>query len=398
VQAASTVLRAGEERMRVGYSYLGRQFRQGVRRARAAGPGLPKEGWTEEILLDLRRLIATGDFTLGTPVREFERAFARFVGAKHAVGVNSGTDALFLTLKALGIGPGDEVVTAVNTFIATVGAIQATGARTRFVDCDEEFTIAVGRIERAITRRTKAVVPVHYTGSPVDMEAVRTIARRHKLLVIEDACQSIDAAYKGKQVGTWGIAGAFSLHPLKNLNIWGDGGMVVTDSAKLRDRLLLLRNHGMQNRDEYAVFGYNSRLDSVQAVVGLHVIQDVAAITEARNENARFFDRALARLAPHVWLPPRRPEKRHNFHLYMFHAEKRNALIAHLLAAGIDAKIHYPVPLHLQKCCRELGYARGDFPVAEAQAKTMLTLPVHQHLTGGQRAYVVRTIREFYGR
>ncbi len=384
--------------MKVGYSYLETQFRQGLARARARKPGAPKEGWTEEILADVRRLIAAGDFTLGAPVGQFEHAFAALVGTAYAVGVNSGTDALFLTLKALGIGPGDEVITAVNTFIATVGAIQATGARTRFVDCDEEFTIAVAKIERAITPRTRAIIPVHYTGSPVDMEAVLAIAKRRKLHVIEDACQSIHAAYKGRPVGSWGIAGAFSLHPLKNLNIWGDGGMIVTDSVKLRDRLLLLRNHGMQNRDEYSIFGYNSRLDSLQAVVGLHLMKDVEAITEARIENARRYDRALARVAPHVWLPPRRPEKRHNFHLYMFHASKRDALLGRLHEAGIDAKVHYPIPLHLQRCCRELGYARGDFPVAEAQAKTMLTLPVHQHLTAGQRACVLRTIREFYGR
>src|SRR5215813_3232394 len=203
----------------------------------------------EPIFSRLRDIVATGDFTLGKPVEEFERRFAEVVGAKHAIGVNSGTDALRLALKAVGVGPGDEVITAANTFIATVGAIADVGARTIFVDCTDDFCMDVSQLAAAITPRTKAVVPVHMTGAMVDMPALLSITRPRQIPVIEDACQAIKSSFDGRPAGSWGIAGAFSFHPLKFLNIWGDGGAITTSDDDMAERLRLLRNHGLQSRD-----------------------------------------------------------------------------------------------------------------------------------------------------
>ena len=238
---------------RVRYSYLGQQFAQ---------PG--------EILDAIRAIVGEGSFTLGHTVGEFETKFAGLIGTKYAVGVGSGTDAIKVSLKAAGIGFGDEVITAANTFVATVGAINEVGAKPVFVDCDDSFCMDVKLVEAAITPRTKAIVPVHFTGEEtVDMSALMAIAEKHGLLVIEDACQSILGESDGKRAGTWGISGAFSLHPLKNLNVWGDAGVITTNDTATFERLRLLRNHGLSNRDEVEMLGYNSRLDSVQAAVGL---------------------------------------------------------------------------------------------------------------------------------
>ena len=364
--------------VKVEYSYLGRQFHD-----------------VDAILEDIRALVKTGDFTLGAPVREFEQRFGAVIGAKFAVGVGSGTDALFLSLKALGVGPGDEVITAANTFVATAGAISNIGARVVFVDCDERFVIDPSKIEAAITPRTKALLPVHWGSQPADMDAILKIAKKRGLPVVEDACQSIDAAVGGKKCGAMGVCAGFSLHPLKNLNVWGDGGVITTNSEEMRDRLRLLRNHGMSSRDEYAFYAYNSRLDSLQAVVGNRMINDMKWITDTRIKNAQSYDAAFKGIS-RITLPKRSPKERHVFHLYQFLAEERDRLLAHLNKCGIEAKIHYPVPLHLQPASKALGYKKGDFPVAESQAKATITLPAHQHLTEEELTHVIRSVKEFY--
>jgi dTDP-4-amino-4,6-dideoxygalactose transaminase len=366
--------------MQVRYSYLEEQF---------AKPG--------PILRAIEKLVRGTDYTLGKPVEEFERRFAKLLGAKHAVGVNSGTDALLLSLKALGVGPGDEVITCPNTFIATVGAIAASGARPVFVDvAPDDYTINADLIEAAITPRTKALMPVHYAGHPADMPAIMRIAGKHKLAVVEDACQAIGAEIAGRRVGTFGASGAFSLHPLKNLNVWGDGGVIVTNRDDLRDRLRLIRNHGLKGRDEVQVFGYNSRLDSLQAVVGNCMIGQVERITRARIKWAGRYDKALADLKDQITIPPRKPGRRYVYHLYMLMVRDRDGLLKHLHARGVDAKVHYPIPVHLQEAARGLGYKPGDFPVCEAQARSIITLPVHQHLTRRQVDYVIEQIRDYY--
>ena len=367
--------------LRVPYSYLDRQFAE-------VGP----------ILEDIRSLVLSGDFTLGRPVSEFEERFARLIGTRYAVGVGSGTDALRLCLKSLGVGPGDEVVTAANTFVATAGAIETAGARVVFVDCDDRFVMDPDKLERAITPRTKAVMPVHWGGQPADIESILAVAGRRGLSVVEDACQAIGAARDGRKCGAIGVAAGFSLHPLKNINVWGDGGVITTDSEELRDGLRLQRNHGLTNRDEVAFYAYNSRLDSLQAVVGNRLIQDMERITAARIANAARLDAAFAPLHPRVVLPRRSPAERHVYHLYQFLAEDRDALLEHLHARGVEAKVHYPVPLHLQPASRHLGYKAGDFPVAEAQARSILTLPVHQHLTDEEIEHMIRCVRGFYAR
>jgi dTDP-3-amino-2,3,6-trideoxy-4-keto-D-glucose/dTDP-3-amino-3,4,6-trideoxy-alpha-D-glucose/dTDP-2,6-dideoxy-D-kanosamine transaminase len=365
--------------MRVPFSYLKEQFQD------------------HQVYLDkISEVVSTGDYTLGKAVTEFEQRFAALLGAKYAIGVNSGTDALFLSLKAMGVGPGDEVITTPNTFIATVGAIVASGARPVFVDCNDEYVINADLIEPAITSRTRAIMPVHYAGVTADMDKIMIVARQHGLPVIEDACQAILGALQGKCAGTFGLTGAFSLHPLKNLNVWGDSGVIITDNEEIRDRLVLIRNHGLINRDEVACFGYNSRLDTIQAAVGNHLIQEIHWITETRIKWAHRLDQALSQLFGCITVPQRRPHKRYVHHLYMVQARDRDKLLAFLESNDIEAKVHYPIPLHLQRCSAHLGYQEGDFPVTEALAQSIITLPAHQHLKEGHIGYIIDKIKEFY--
>lgn len=367
--------------MRVPFSYLDRQFAD-----------------VDAYLSDVRALVVSGDFTLGEALGEFEGRFARMSGLPHAIGVGSGTDALILPLELLGIGPGDEVITAANTFIATVGAIAMAGATPVFVDNDDGYVMDAEKIEAAITPRTKAILPVHYSGNVADMPRIGEIARKHGLLIVEDACQAIHATRDGLPVGSWSAAAAFSLHPLKNLNVWGDAGMVVTRSPELAEKLRLYRNHGMLNRDEYAFYGHNSRLDTLQAVIGNRLIGQTEFITNAKIANAKRYDDAFADLAPHVRVPKRLSNVKHVYHLYMLRAERRDELLAFLKDRGVEAKVHYPIPMHLQPAARHLGYRAGDFPVAEADSRSVITLPAHQHLTDAELEYTVRAVREFYGK
>ena len=360
------------------YSYLSEQF---------ADPS--------EIFDELKRLVPTGDFTLGRPVVEFEERFAALIGTRYAIGVGSGTDALKLPLKALGIGPGDEVITAANTFIATVGAINETGARPVLVDCDDSFCMDVNLLEAAVTERTKAIMPVHLTGNVVDMPTLMTIAERLGLAVVEDACQGILSETNGKRSGSWGVAAGFSLHPLKNLNVWGDAGVVVTDDGAMNEKLRLLRNHGLKNRDEIALMGCNSRLDSVQAVVGNWLIGQTHDITGKRIENAAYYDATFGGI-PGITVPLRRPNVKNVYHLYMVFADNRDALYEHCLENGVEAKVHYPIPLYQQEGLKPLGYEPGDFPVTDRHAKTVISFPVDQHITREQQDIVIDTVQSFY--
>jgi dTDP-3-amino-2,3,6-trideoxy-4-keto-D-glucose/dTDP-3-amino-3,4,6-trideoxy-alpha-D-glucose/dTDP-2,6-dideoxy-D-kanosamine transaminase len=363
---------------KVRYSYLPQQF-----------------GDPSEILEELRQFVPTGAFTLGKPVAEFERSFAELLGTKHAIGVGSGTDALKLSLKAIGVGHGDEVITSANTFVATAGAINETGARTVFVDCNDQFCMDVGEVEAAITPRTKAIIPVHFTGNMTDMRRLMPIAQKHGLPIVEDACQAILAEMDGRKAGAWGIAGAFSLHPLKSLNVWGDGGVIVTNDDDIDRRLRLLRNHGLANRDEIEMFGYNSRLDSVQAIVGNWLIKDVRNITARRIENAAYYDSAFKNI-PQIGVPSRPVDCKCVFHLYVVYAARRDDLMKYCLAEGIPVKIHYPIPLYLQKGLAHLGYKLGDFPFADRNAKSMISFPCDQHLTRDQQDSVIGAVRAFY--
>jgi dTDP-4-amino-4,6-dideoxygalactose transaminase len=357
---------------------------------------LPRQFERGEVQRKVAEEFARCRFVLGPQVEEFERRFARLCGTPHAIGLNSGTDALFLSLKALGIGPGDEVVTAPNSFIATAGAIVAAGATPVFADVTADYTLDPVLVAAAVTRRTRAMIPVHLTGNPADMDAIGAIATRHGLAVIEDAAQAVGAELGGRPVGSFGTTGCFSLFPLKNLGVAGDGGMLTTGSADIDRAVRLLRHHGLKNRDECEVFGYNSRLDTLQAIVGGVLLDGIAAVTKKRIEHAAFYDHSLRDLAPDLVVPPRRPAARQVYHTYVVQAARRDRLIPYLVERGIETKIHYPITIHLQPAAAHLGYKPGAFPVAEAQAERIISLPVHEYLTRDDLAYVAETIRAFF--
>jgi aminotransferase EvaB len=344
----------------------------------------------------LAEVVRRGDFTLGRAVDEFEQAFAKAAGSKYAIGVGSGTDALFLSLKALDIGPGDEVITTPFTFYATIGSIVTSGARPVFVDVGEDFNIDPSKIEAAITPRTRAIMPVHWSGKPCRMDLIGEIARRRGLAIVEDACHAITATYKGQSAGSFGISGCFSMHPLKNLNVWGDGGVVCTQSEEFAAKMRLLRNHGLENRDTCRIFAYNSRLDTIQAVVGHHLLNKIDDISDKRIAHAQYLDNGLQGIAG-VTIPPRHADHvRHVYHIYSLRFERREALQKFLEGRGIDAKVHYPVPMHMQPAAAPYGYKRGDFPMAEAIANSTLSLPVHEFITREQMDQMIEAIREFY--
>lgn len=376
--------------VKVKYSYLDRQFKQ-------AGEGEgPKQYYSDLIFEDLREFIKTGDFTLGRKLEEFEEKFAALIDVKYAIGVNSGTDALTLSMKALGIGHGDEVITSAETFIATAGAIAAAGATPVFVDVNDEYIIDADLIEEAITKNTKAIIPVWFTGNAPDMEKVLKIANKHGIPVVEDSCCGIDAEIDGKKAGSFGATGTFSFHPLKNLNVWSDGGMITTSSDDVARKLRLMRNHGLVGRDEVELFGFNSRLDTLQAVVALRMIGDVKKITDQRIANARMLDEGFMQLSDYVEIPKRRHNVRQVFHLYMVRVKERDGLLEHCQKNGIEAKVHYPIPLPYQRCCSHLGYNKGDFPNVERDCASIITFPAHQHLTDVEICYMIDTVKKFY--
>ena len=365
--------------MKVRYSYLQQQFND-----------------CDDLWEKLKEFVKTGDFTLGKPLQEFEDKFASLIGTKYAIGVNSGTDAIKLSLKALEIGHGDEVITAANTFVATVGAIAELGAVPVFVDCDDTFCMNVDLLEAAITPKTKAIVPVHFTGYMTDMRKLLPIAKKYDLPVVEDACQSILGAIEGKNAGTWGNTGSFSLHPLKNLNVWADGGVIVTNDNKLDEKLRLLRNHGMVDRDTIGILGCNSRLDTIQAVVGNWLIPQTEMIAKKRIGNAAYYDKHLGAL-PGITIPPRPKDFRIVYHLYIVFAKNRDELLEYCLKHGIEAKIHYPVPIYRQPALSHLEHNEGDFPVTDEHTSKIITFPCDQHLSLNRMNHVIQTVTDFYG-
>ncbi|HNR86853.1 MAG TPA: DegT/DnrJ/EryC1/StrS family aminotransferase [Spirochaetota bacterium] len=370
--------------MHVPYSYLKDQF---------ADP--------EPILKAFRDQLARCEFTFGPELTEFEKKMADYTGAKYCLGTSSGTMALSMLLRAVGVEPGDEVITVSQTFVATIGSIVTLYARPYFIDVTDDFTMDPAHIEKAITKKTKAIMPVHYSGQPAQMKHILEIADRHRIPVIEDACCAISAKIDGRHVGTFGTGGAFSVHPLKNLNVWGDGGFIITNSSAMYEQVLLLRNHGLKNRDEVDLFGYNARLDTIQAIVGNFLHPQIDDITDKRIANAKKYDDALSapELSDFITLPPRRGNERHVYHMYMFLAEHRDRLLQYLIDRGIEAKVHYPIPMHLQKATldQKTPYPHSDLSITEHQCKALITLPVHQHLSASHTGHVIDCIRKFYG-
>ena len=364
--------------MRVPFNYLPYQF---------AETGKYFKAW--------KKLIKSSEFTLGPFVERFEKSFAKFIGVKHCISTNNGTDALILSLKSLGIKKGDEVITVCNSFYATAGAIVACGAKPIFVDADKRYQINVDKIQRAITKKTKVILPVHWGGASPDMKKILDISRKNNLKVIEDACMGIGAKIKSKSPGTFGKVNAMSMHPLKSLNVMGDGGIVVTNDDKIASWCKKYRNHGMIDRDHIQNWGVNMRLQPLQAVVADIELKKVRKIVKIRNKNANFLDKHLSTLKE-VSLPERKKNYTETFALYMARFKKRDQLKSFLIKNGVEVKIHYPIPLHLQKASKNMGYKKGDFPEAENQSKDLLTLPVHQYLSKKQLNFTINTIKKFY--
>ena len=335
----------------------------------------------------------SGNYIMGERLESFERKIAEFCGVKYAVGVSDGSNALFLILKALGIGPGDEVITATNSFIASAWVIVAAGAKPILVDVAEDFNIDPEKIEAAITPRTKAIIPVHLTGRPAAMAQINDIAELYDIKVIEDAAQAIGAKYHGRRVGSLSNAGSFSLHPLKNLGVYGDGGVITTNEKKLYEKLRLLRNHGLRNRDECEEWGYNSRLDTLQAAFAEIKLGSLNSWNERNRYIANMYRKALSK---YVVVPTDNSWEECVYHNFVIRTDMRDKLVIYLKNKGVDTRIHYPIPIHLQEVALKLGYKEGDFPNAEKYSKTMLSLPIYPELTENEINKVIATVVEFF--
>ncbi len=350
----------------------------------------------EEIDAAIQRVISKSSFILGPEVTNFEQAFAAYCGAAHCVGVSSGTAALELALRALGVGPGDEVITVAHTFIATAEAISAVGAKPVFVDIEpHSYNLAPEAFAEAITPRTRAVMPVHLYGQPADMTRINRIAREHGLRVIEDAAQAHGATWEGRRAGVLGDAACFSFYPGKNLGAYGDAGAVVTNRAEIAEQVRLLRNHGRRAKYLHEQIGFGERLDALQAAILGAKLSHLGKWIEERNRLAARYTSRLADLE--LVLPQVSEQARHAWHLYVVRTPRRDEMLEHLHQQGIGAGVHYPIPLHLQPAYAELGYGRGDLPVTELVADTCLSLPLYPEMTEEQQDRVIQCIAEFVG-
>jgi dTDP-4-amino-4,6-dideoxygalactose transaminase len=351
----------------------------------------------QEFMRVIGDVIDSGAFAGGLFVERFERDFALYCGTEFAVGVGNGTEALWLSLLAMGIGRGDEVVTVPMSFAATVEAICHAGAKPVFVDIDElTYTMNPTALQKVLTSRTKAIIPVHLFGQTADMDPILEIGSKHGLRVIEDAAQAHGAKYKGRKAGTLGHAGCFSFYPGKNLGAFGEGGAVVTADEDLARRLRMLRNHGQSSRNQHALVGWNSRLDGIQAAILGIKLRHLDANNRLRQLQAKRYDRGLADL-PEVIRPVVAENSSHVFHIYAVRVDQRRHLIAALGDKGISCGVHYPLPIHLQPAYRSLGYKRGDFPVAERCAAEFVSLPLFPEMTAGQVAHVIGAVKNACG-
>jgi dTDP-4-amino-4,6-dideoxygalactose transaminase len=351
----------------------------------------------EEVARGFADVCARGAFILGAEVARFEEAFARFAGVAHCVGVANGTDALELALRAAGVGAGDEVVLPANTFIATALAVVRAGATPVLVDCDPVYHLLdPSAVRAALGPRTRALVPVHLYGQMAPMEDLRAVASAAGVAIVEDAAQAHGATRDGTPAGGLGVAAGTSFYPGKNLGAYGDGGAVLTTSAEIAARVRALRNYGSEAKYEHPERGFNSRLDTLQAVVLNAKLAHLAAWNDARRAAARCYDELLAGI-PGVVLPATLSGNVHVWHLYVVRVQERDRVLGRLKDAGIDAGVHYPVPIHLQGAFRDLGYRPGDFPIAEAAARDILSLPIYPGITPAQQERVATALRAALG-
>ena len=352
----------------------------------------------KEVLPMITEAMSSASFIGGPQVTGLEQEFAEFCQSKYCVAVNSGTDALRFALIAAGVGPGDEVITVPNTFIATTEAISQAGARPVFVDIlPDTYNMDPGLIEEKINSKTKAILPVHLYGQPADMDAILQIAERHNLMVFEDACQAHGALYKGKKAGSMGLAGCFSFYPGKNLGAFGEGGAVVTQDEKLAKHMSMLRDHGQEQKYYHAMEGFNGRLDAMQAGVLRLKLKRLEAWNKARRKNAALYNELLSQISE-ITTPVEADGVESVYHIYLILADDRDGLQKYLADKGIGTGLHYPVPLHLQKAYSNMGYSEGDFPVTEKVSKKLLSLPMFAELTREQIEYVCESIKEYIER
>lgn len=352
----------------------------------------------QEVESSVGKVMDSGAFILGEDVGAFEHEFSSYCGVRYGIGVNSGTDALFLACLSCGIGKGAEVIVPAYTYIASALAVSMTGAKPVFVDIDDRtYNLDVSKIEEKITDKTKAILPVHLYGHPVDMDLLMHIAERHNLKVIEDCAQAHGALYKGKKVGSSGDAGCFSFYPTKNLGAFGDGGMILTNSDVTKDMLLLLRDYGRKGRYEHIIKGYNSRLDTLQASVLRIKLRHLDTYNDGRRKNAELYTKLFNEERLDIGLPHEENYAKHVYHLYVVRVKERDRVEKELMDRGIRTLIHYPVPIHLQKAYKELGYKRGDFPVSEKYCKEVLSLPMYPELRREEIEYIVKAFKDVTG-
>jgi len=345
----------------------------------------------DEIQPAVTRIFETGQFVLGDEVASFETEFARYVGAGQGIAVNTGTSALHLALLAAGVGPGDEVITVPFTFVATVAAICYTGAKPVFVDIDPAtFTMDVTQLEAAIKPETKAIIPVHLYGHPAEMDPILAVARRHSLIVIEDACQAHGAEYKGRRVGSLGDLAAFSFYPGKNLGACGEGGIVTTSNGKYAEAVRMLRDWGQAKKYYHTLRGYNYRMEGLQGAILRVKLRHLEHWTEARRSHAAEYNRFLA--SANVVTPIEQGNARHVYHIYAVRTKDRTELQRRLQAQGVQTGIHYPIPVHLQEAYADLGYSEGMFPHSESAAREVLSLPMYPELSNIQIEVVAAAV------
>ena len=363
------------------------------------------ESIKDEIAVAIQQVLESSAFSGGPFVEKFEKEFAAFCGCEYAVGVGSGTEALWFSLLALGVGPGDEVITVPNTFIATAEAISFSGAKPVFVDIDEHtYTmdpqklddfLKIRNSQSAIRNSVKAIIPVHLFGQTADMDPIMAIARKHNIFVIEDACQAHGALYKRRLAGSIGDTGCFSFYPGKNLGAYGEAGAIVTDNTELATMIRMLRDHGQPQKYHHDVIGWNARMDGFQGAILSIKLKHLPSWNEARRKNARLYDERLADVEG-ILIPQEAKYAKHIYHLYAIRAQKRDELISFLAKRDIICGIHYPIPIHLQKAYHFLGFQKGSFPVAEWCALEFVSLPMFPELTDEQIEYVGTEIKHFY--
>lgn len=347
-----------------------------------------------ELLACVEQVLEKGNLVMTPELEDFEQDISSFTGAKYAIGLNSGTDALMMGLMTAGVKKGDEVITSPLSFVATSGAIVHLGATPVYVDTGLDMNIDTNLIESKITTKTKAILPVHWAGRIAKMDAILALAKKYELQVVEDSAQTMGAYYKGQHGGTFGLSGAISFHPLKNLNAIGDGGMLLTNSREVRDKVRLYRNHGLESRDNCIEYGVNSRLDVLNAEILKLRLRRLSSIVEKRRKNVELY-RSLIK-APEVYMPEDSEDQYTSYVMFLCLCQDRDKLKEYLNKKGIECLIYYGTPLHLHKAAEKLGYCKGNLPMSELQASQVLALPHHQHLTEDDISYVAETVNRFY--